>query len=246
MGKVLLLIVLFFAFGAASILNAQDNKLVVLKLKNGYSVKGEIIEKSDSKIKIRTLDGQIFEYRSDEIDTTAIEAKSSSFNKDIPLVVSKGDMIINVGIGLLGNKVYDKLTIPQIPVSFEYIILDNLFEGKGALGGGGYFGYSASKVNYTYGRTDKSLKYIIGARGYIHYALIDKLDTYGGVLLGYKSDVTIVDNSEYPEYNSKSTDGAPVVTLFAGCRYFFTDNIAGMAELGWGMSVITLGVAVKL
>lgn len=245
MGKVLFLIVLFFAFGAVSILNAQDNKLIVLKLKNGYSVKGEIIEKSDSKIKIRTLDGQVFEYRADEIDTT-IEAKSSSFNKDIPLLVSKGDMIINVGIGLLGNKVYDKLTMPLIPVSFEYIIIDNLFEGKGALGGGGYFGYSASKVNFSYDRTDKSLKYIIGARGYIHYALIEKLDTYGGVLLGYKNNVTKVDNSEYPEYNSKSIDGAPVVTLFAGCRYFFTDKIAGMAELSWGISVLTIGVSVKL
>ncbi len=76
-------------------------------------------------------------------------AKLFSINKDIPLTVSKGDMIFNVGIGLLGNKVYDKLTIPQIPVSFEYIVLDNLFEGKGALGGGGYFGSSCFKVNYT-------------------------------------------------------------------------------------------------
>jgi hypothetical protein len=31
-----------------------------------------------------------------------------------------------------------------------------------------------------------------------------------------------------------------------GCRYFFNDRIAGMAELGWDLSVITLGLAIRL
>lgn len=252
----LFLVILFFAFNAMQIANAQENKLVVLNLKTGYSVKGEIIEQTEQGVKIKTLDGQIFEYKTDEISSKT-DAKLSSPSKKIfsptkvvPQVIAKGDKIINIGIGFLkqlpGSN-SEKLTMPPIPISFEYIVKDDLFEGNGALGLGGFIGYSAAKQDY-YSWTNKSSRFIFGARGYVHYALIEKLDTYGGILLGYKSDVASFKyNEEQTNYpNQKFTDGTPTLNIFAGCRYFFNDKIAGIAELGWGMSIVTIGVAVKL
>lgn len=245
MGKGLLLSILLFTFSAMQVLTAQENKLVILNLKNGYSVKGEIVEQSAQGVKIKTIDGQIFEYKADEINNTA-RTKFSSPSKEIPLVVKKGEMILTLGIGFLGKLSYDnpdKLTIPPIPISFEYIINDDLFDGNGALGFGGFLGYSAAKQDF-YSGTYKSSRLIIGARGYVHYALVEKLDTYAGVFLGYKSDATKYSYDNYPE--DKTTEGKPTLNIFAGCRYFFNDKIAGMAELGWGMSIVTIGVAIKL
>jgi hypothetical protein len=252
MVKSKLILILLFVFSTLGVLNAQESKVVVLNLKTGYSVKGEIVEQTAKGVKIRTSDGQIYEYTADEIiDTT--DAKSSSTgkqlfsqSKEIPLTVKKGDMLLGLGIGFFGNKVYDKLTMPPIPVTFEYIVLDNLFEGKGALGCGGYFGYSSSKDDYYGYGTYKSSKFIIGARGYLHYAFVEKLDTYGGVLLGYKNEVSQYINDEDSDYNEKLSEGTPTANVFVGCRYFFNDRIAGMAELGWGMSILTLGVTIKL
>jgi hypothetical protein len=250
--KSLFIFILLFAFSNLNILIAQESKLVVLNLKTGYSVKGELIEQTDQGTKIKTIDGQIFEYKTDEIISTT-DGKSSSTGKQlfsqsnvIPLTVEKGDMLLGLGLGFFGNKVYDKLTMPPIPLTFEYIVLDNLFEGRGALGCGGYFGYSSSKADYSGYSTYKSSKFIIGARGYLHMALVEKLDTYGGVLLGYKNEVSKYIDNEDSKYNDKFSEGTPTINVFAGCRYFFNDKIAGMAELGWGMSILTLGVAVKL
>jgi hypothetical protein len=246
-----IILILFFVFGAIQILNAQENKLVVLNLKNGYTVKGEIIEQTAQSVKIKLLDGEIFEYKADEISSTT-DAKLSSSNKIfsptklVNQVIAKGDKIINVGVGILkqlpGSN-SEKLTIPPIPISFEYIVKSDLFNGNGALGIGGFLGYTAAKQDGDYG-SYKDSRLIIGARGYLHYALVEKLDTYAGALLGYKSDITKISYSNSPD--DKFTDGKPTLNFFAGCRYFFNDKIAGMAELGWGISIVTIGVAIKL
>ncbi len=256
MVKSKLLIILLFVFCTFKILNAQESKIVVLNLKTGYSVKGEIVEQTDKGVKIRTSDGQIFEYTKDEIISTT-DAKSSSTGKqlfsqtkEIPLTVKKGDKFLGLGIGFFGIKsgdTSDKLVVPPIPVSFEYIIIDNLFEGRGALGVGGFLGYSATKEDYTYGYEKiMNSKLIVGARGYFHYAFVEKIDTYGGVLLGYKNESTNFIGNENPEYNPDYSDGTPTANVFVGCRYFFNDRIAGMAELGWGMSLFTIGVTIKM
>lgn len=248
-----IIIIFLFLFGAMQIANAQENKLVVLNLKNGYSVKGEIIEQTAQSVKIKLLDGEIFEYKADEISSTADAKLTSSSNKIfsptkvVPQVIAKGDKIINIGIGLLkqlSGGSSEKLTIPPIPISFEYIVKNDLFNGNGALGIGGFLGYTAAK-QVGYNNNYKDSRLIIGARGYVHYAIVEKLDTYAGALLGYKSDIFKISYSgDYPDFKSK--DGKPTLNVFAGCRYFFNDKIAGMAELGWGISIVTIGVAVKL
>lgn len=252
----LFLLVLFFALNALQIANAQDNRTVVLNLKNGYSVKGEIIEQTAQGVKIKTIDGEIFEYKADEISGTtnaklaSPSTKLFSNAKVIPQSIKTGDKLLSLGIGFIkqlpdGNS--EKMTIPPVPISFEYVIKDDLFEGNGALGIGGFLGYTAAKQDSYYG-TYKTSRLIIGARGYVHYALVEKLDTYAGVLIGYKSDATkySYDDEQTNSPNQKFTDGTPTLNVFAGARYFFNDKIAGMAELGWGISIVTIGVAIKL
>ncbi len=255
----LFFLLLFITCFANSVLIAQDTKVVILNLKNGYSVKGVIVEQSDQVVKIKTLDGEIYEYKTDEINNTT-SAKSSTSplipntRAEFPKVLKKGDKVISLGIGIGGKLPYsksDNLIIPAFPISFEYLVLDNLLDGQIAIGCGGFIGYSASKqdpnIGYGYGKVINS-RLIIGARGYAHYALVAKLDTYAGLLLGFKSDKTKFSESKNAEYypNTKTTNGHVILNLFAGGRYFFNEKFAGMAELGWGVSILTIGVSMKL
>lgn len=166
-------------------------------------------------------------------------------------IVQKGDKVLNLGIGL-GSRLYSgsyfKSSVPPISASLEVVMKDDLFDGKGAIGVGGYLGYSAYKSEYNWGGGTYGWKYtniIVGPRGYLHYNLVDKLDTYAGILLGY----WISSNKEYGTiqagYSAGSYGGFRFDT-FVGGRYFFTDKIAAMLELGFGISYLNLGVAVKL
>ena len=165
-------------------------------------------------------------------------------------MVKTGDKVLNLGIGLgsgLGFNSYYKTTVPPISGSLEVVIKDDLFGGKGALGLGGYVGYTANKSTYTWSGGTYGWKYtnlVIGPRGYVHYGLIDKLDTYAGLMLGW----WISSNKEYGTsqsgYNAGSWGGF-YYSGFLGGRYYFTDNFAGMLELGSGLTYLNLGVAVK-
>jgi hypothetical protein len=159
----------------------------------------------------------------------------------------KGDMVLSFGLGLGSTYVggwnsYYKVTVPPIFVAGDYCIREDL--GPGNLGVGGIIAYSG----YKYEVLDYGWKYttfIIGARGTYHFVdLVDKLDLYGGVVLGAK----IVSRKEFGDYTgsgySANNSGA-VYDLFAGARYYLTDNFAVMGELGYGISWLKIGVSLK-
>ncbi|MDR2928799.1 MAG: hypothetical protein LBV41_11475 [Cytophagaceae bacterium] len=85
---------------------------------------------------------------------------------------------------------------------------------------------------------------IIGVRGALHYQFINKLDTYGGLMLGYNihSSSAIGDASKY---GTPSSFGGFDWELFIGGRYYFTDNIGAFLELGYGVAVANVGVTFK-
>ena len=165
--------------------------------------------------------------------------------------VKKGNTILNLGIGAgsgLGYGSGYKTTMPAVSASLEFIVKDDLFSGKGAIGVGGYAGYSAGKSEYNYGGGTYGWKYsnlVIGARGNLHYSFLEKLDTYAGVMLGY----WISSSSEYGTiqtgYDAGSWGGF-IWSGFIGGRYFFSDKFAGMLELGSGISYLNIGIALKL
>jgi hypothetical protein len=162
----------------------------------------------------------------------------------------KGDIVLSTGIGL-GSTFYSygtyyHTTIPPLFIAGDYCIREDL--GPGNLGVGGFLGYSAYKYHYEYLNYDYGWKYstiIIAARGTYHFVdLVDKLDLYGGVLLGAK----IVTNKEFGDYPGAgyTTNGSGAVyEFFAGARYYFTDNLGVMAELGYGIAWLKMGVSLK-
>lgn len=160
----------------------------------------------------------------------------------------KGDKVVNVGIGLLsglytGSGYTSKM--PPISASFEYGILDDVLD-VGSIGVGGYLGYASAKWESSWGGDTWGWKYsnfIIGARGSFHYPLVDKLDTYAGILLGYDM-VTVKDIGAIQSgYTANGSSG--VFSAYVGGRYYFNDKFAAMAELGTGIAYLNLGIAIK-
>ena len=164
----------------------------------------------------------------------------------------EGDIVVSAGFGLGSTYVggwnnYYKISVPPVFIAGDYCLREDL--GPGNLGVGGILAYSAYKYHYTYYTYDYGWKYstiMIGARGSYHFTdLVDKLDLYGGVVIGAKivTDKAFGDNTgaDYTVNNS----GA-LYDLFAGARYYLTDNFAVMGELGYGIAWLKAGVSLKL
>jgi hypothetical protein len=165
-------------------------------------------------------------------------------------LLTKGEKVLNLGIGL-GTSLYsgsgNTSSVPPVSASFEVGVKDDVLD-VGSIGIGGYIGYASWKWEYAGFGNVWGWKYtdlIIGARGNFHYPLVDKLDTYAGLLLGAE----IISSKEIgnidPNYNYDATSGGVIYSIFAGGRYYFTDNFAAMLELGYGISYLNLGVALK-
>jgi hypothetical protein len=162
----------------------------------------------------------------------------------------KGDKVLNLGIGIgstLYSGSYYTTKVPPISASFEVGFMDNLFDVENLnLGLGGYVGFTSSKYEYSFFGSTWGWEYssvIIGARGVLHYPLVDKLDTYSGLLLGFNA----VSSKSFGTGATSSAAGSGIAySWFAGGRYYFTDNLAGMVEIGYGIAYLNLGVALKL
>lgn len=159
----------------------------------------------------------------------------------------KPDRVFSIGVGLGGN-LYSGYgsqikRIPAISLNYESCVKDQLFDEKSSLGVGALVGYSSAKYDDAFGDWSwKSSTIIVGARGALHYALVDKLDTYTGLMLGY--------NIVSTKYTGSTNHGASGSGLswawYLGGRYYFNQSTAAFAELGYGISVLNVGVAFKL
>lgn len=145
-----------------------------------------------------------------------------------------GDNLLNVGIGV---GVYSYGGLP-IGASFEHGFTKQISAG----GFIDYLSWKNSYSSYSY-----SWRFIyFGARGSYHLNEVlnlnnDKLDVYAGAGLGY-STVSTSDNlvSGYSGYSNRL-----FLNIHAGGRYYFSSNIAGFAELGYGVSALKLGLTFK-
>jgi len=158
----------------------------------------------------------------------------------------KGDKVVNVGIGF-GSNLYTgghfTSRFPPLSGSFEVGVKDELFDEKSSLGVGGYIGYTGAKYDEG-GWGWKYSSFVIGPRAALHYQLIDNLDTYGGIMLGY--DVASSKAYGLTHWNSTYSAGGFAWSLFLGGRYYFSDNLAAMVELGYGIAYLNIGIAIKL
>lgn len=170
------------------------------------------------------------------LSATQLIAQESTF--------SKGDKVLNLGLGL-GSTLYsgtgNKGLVPPLSASLDVAVVDNILE-KGVIGVGGYIGYSSYKWE-SGGWGWRYTNIIIGPRGTFHYPLVDKLDTYAGLLVGYNvvSSKWIGTGAQF----GAASGGGLVSSFFIGGRYYFKDNLAAMAELGYGIAYLTIGVSLK-
>jgi len=167
----------------------------------------------------------------------------------------KGSNVVSAGIGF-GSSILNYTGSSQSPgISFSYE--NGTFEAgdDGVISLGGYLGFKSYKYHYTegeYSTTDKWNYTMIGLRSAYHYTAIgnEKIDVYGGLMLSYnilkyKYEDNYSGNSG--DYTSEGDYGSSFgFTAFVGGRYYFTDHLAAMAELGYGVAYLTLGLSFKL
>lgn len=166
-------------------------------------------------------------------------------------VFSRGDVVLNLGIGM-GNSTYNgsyTKKIPPISLSGEYGVAGDLFRnGRGAVGLGIYLGYTGAKYR-AFDNIDAGWRYhnlIAGVRGALHYQFVNRLDTYLGLLLGYDFSMT----NEFGTFPTSTRPHAPAIggfqfAFYVGTRYYLTQHFGLFAELGYGTSILNLGFTYK-
>lgn len=174
---------------------------------------------------------------------------------------SVGDNVLGISVGLGGHyRAYNSYTAqtPALGLYYERGVTEL---GPGVLGLGGFLGYKSlayrSRVNWPPGHANQFYEYdyrwtylIVGFRGAWHYNEwhgVPQLDTYGGLMLSYNS-VSYKDRTVYPAgiLSSYNYGGGHVgLSAFLGTRYYFTPSFGAQLELGYGISVLSLGAAFK-
>lgn len=172
---------------------------------------------------------------------SALQAQESMFNL--------GDNVLSLGIGI-GNSLYSgsyySSGVPPLTLSFEHAIKDEILE-KGVIGIVGSIGYNSYKYRYSYSTYDYGWNYsniVLAVGGTFHYPLLDKLDTYGAIALGYN----IATSKEYgnvPGDDYSSSYGGFVFGIYVGARYYFTEQFAAFAQVGYGIAYLSFGVSVR-
>ncbi|MDB5261046.1 MAG: hypothetical protein JWQ14_327 [Adhaeribacter sp.] len=159
----------------------------------------------------------------------------------LPAQAQDNDRAININAGI-GLGVYNAGGIP-LGASVEVGIKNNI-----AVGGFiDYVNYNRKfngfkwKYNFLYfgGRASYHLGDLFAALGMAN----EKLDPYAGLSLGLRT-VSYKENDNYQNYVSPYKTHV-FVGGHLGARYFFTHNIGGFAEVGYGVSALRLGLAVK-
>lgn len=166
---------------------------------------------------------------------------------EVPPVFKEGDKVINLGLGIgttLYTGRYYTSRVPPVSVSFEMGFMDDFLVEDLTLGLGGYVGYASSKYEYGQGLWGWNYTYIIvGGRGAAHYPIIENLDTYVGLMMG----INITTSRAFGDGSSSfSADGSGIAySLYGGARYYFAENLAVFGELGYGISYLTVGLALR-
>ncbi len=166
----------------------------------------------------------------------------------------KGTNLIKAGIGL-GSSILNysgSTQTPGLSAQFERGVWE--FGGPGVVSLGGYIGTKSFKYHYSSTYIDYTAKWnytIVGVRSAYHYAGLknSKADLYGGLMLSYNIlKYKYQDKSGSTTYSNGlgSYGSGAGVTAYLGGNYFFSGNLAGFGELGYGVSYLTLGLTLKL
>ncbi len=171
-----------------------------------------------------------------------------NLNAEYPTAFQPGEKIVQAGLGFGMMGVYGDVVIPPISVSID---MAKEIEGYpisyGAIIGLAQSEYGWSSTYYTDEWKWTYTYFLLGARAAYHLKMkSDKIDPYGGLMLGYNI-VSVKEPSNYyvtGGYSSKSS--YMMYGFYGGARYFFNPKMAVYAELGYGFGYLNLGLSFKL
>lgn len=180
---------------------------------------------------------------SQRLRTLIVLVALSSSTFAVAQTYEKGQKDLHVGIGLVNfyyNSGYNGL-VPPINASFEIGVTDEI-------GVGGMVGFSTARSD-KFGNDNywRGTYILIGARGAYHFDIFDnpELDTYAGLMLGY----------HYANWSLKDDDGFDYIepdagyvawSGFGGVRYQFKEKLGVYGEIGFGYSLLNIGLRFKL
>lgn len=164
----------------------------------------------------------------------------------------KESFAANLGLGFGWYSYgYSVSSLPSITLSAEKGVWD--VQDVGVISLGGTVGYKRASYDWNYLSYSNKWSwtdFIIAARGTLHPYLIEdeKVDLYGGVALGLRFETwkyyDVVLSGTPNKYTDNNTH--PLIGIYAGARYFFSDHFGAFGELGYGLGYLTLGLSYKM
>jgi hypothetical protein len=163
-----------------------------------------------------------------------------------------GDKELNVAVGIGSPWVLYKdykTALPPITVSYDYGFREDI--GPGVISIGGLIAATTYKNSMagTNGPDEygyKSTTIILGARSTYHYQIFEKIETYGGMHLGLRMEKW----KEYGDFPSVDEEQNlkfhPLISVFGGAKYYFSNNLAAMLEMGFSIAFINVGACIRL
>jgi hypothetical protein len=145
---------------------------------------------------------------------------------------------------------YSVSSLPALSFSIEKGVWDIEDVGIISLGGAAgwkYAKYDWSYLNYSYDWTWTD--FIVAARGTLHPSFVDieDVDLYGGLALGMRFETykyfSVLSNNEPVEFTDNNIN--PLIAIYVGGRYYFSDQFGIFGELGYGLGYLTIGASYK-
>ncbi|CAL2093186.1 conserved protein of unknown function [Tenacibaculum sp. 190524A02b] len=143
----------------------------------------------------------------------------------------QGDSYINLQAGIKGSIQATNVKTPSFYGSYEYFVRDNISIGVI----GGYAPLSLETLQYVNGQGlqqgEEEISNIVGG-GLLNFYLAngDEFDFYLGGSIGYASGLT----------------ARFLYEMHAGARYNLSDSFALNSEVGYGLSLLKVGISFKL
>ena len=201
------------------------------------------------------------------VTTSAAQSgkNSSSANAPGAHCFDENSKILNLGVGFGGSYYryarghgYSYRRTPAFSLTYEQALKEKV--GPGFIGLGAYLGFQSARFRYDdyyyngnqYYYQHRWNYFVVAARGAYHLDVlnVDNAELYFGAIAGLRIQTYRYEtNSEDPyrdRYSLGQRNVYPALSLFAGGRWYFKPNMGLFAEIGYGISYLTLGLSFKL
>ncbi len=152
-----------------------------------------------------------------------------------------GEIIAGASMGFVPQTT-GTVTLPPIGIMGEYALTENII-------GGIYAGYTSSEnSDAIWDLRWRDNLIIIGIRGSYNFELTKNFDVYGGLFYGYTIASSVLLEGEWPlNTNVLGLNiGQTRLAGFVGARYLIDNRFGFFGELGYGISLMNVGVVVNL